>query len=63
MVGGPRLALTLLFESGLGLGLLGHSWERRLSDHDLSWGGLVRLGTAVLLLAPWLAGRLHALQR
>lgn len=56
------LCLTLLFEFGLGLFVLGYSWERMASDYDLSRGGLMPFGLVVLTLAPLLmAARLRGL--
>ena len=55
------LFLTLLFEFGLGLFALGYSWERMLSDYDLSRGGLMPFGLVLLTLAPLMAARLRGL--
>src|SRR5215204_5905708 len=55
------LFMTLLFEFGLGLFVLGYSWERVASDYDLSRGGLMPFGLAVLTLAPLMAARLRGL--
>lgn len=52
------LLLTLLFEFGLGRFVLDYSWERMTSDYDLSRGGLMSLGLALLALAPLIASRL-----
>jgi hypothetical protein len=59
MVGGIWVALMLAFEMGLGRAL-GVSWERLLSDYDLSRGGLMPLGLIVLLLAPLWVSRWRA---
>lgn len=56
------LLLTLLFEFGLGLFVLGYSWERVASDYDLSRGGLMPLGLVLLTLAPLIAARLRGLE-
>lgn len=55
------LFLTLLFEFGLGLFVLGYSWERMASDYDLSRGGLMPFGLVLLTLAPLMAARLRGL--
>src|SRR5215207_11551774 len=52
------LFMTLPLEFGLGLFVLGYSWERVASDYDLSRGGLMPFGLAVLTLAPLIAARL-----
>lgn len=56
------LFLTLLFEFGLGLFVLGYSWDRVASDYDLSRGGLMPFGLALLTLAPLIAARLRSLK-
>lgn len=56
------LCLTLLFEFGLGLFVLGYSWERVASDYDLSRGALMPFGLAFLALAPFVAARLRGLK-
>lgn len=53
-------ALTLLFEVVLGRLVLALSWDRILSDFDLSQGGLLLLGYAVLIFSPLIAARLRA---
>lgn len=60
-VGVLWLFLTLIFESGLGLFVLGYSWERVASDYDLSRGGLMPFGLVLLTLAPLIAARLRGL--
>jgi hypothetical protein len=57
-VGGLWLVLMLAFEIGLGRAL-GISWDRVLSDYDLTRGGLMLIGMVVLFLAPLLAARLR----
>ena len=57
-VGLAWVALTLAFEAGLGT-LLGLSMERVLADYDVTAGGLMPLGLAVMLLSPWIAARLR----
>lgn len=53
------LGLTLLFEVGLGRLVLKLSWDRIVSDYDLSRGGLLTFGLAVLVLSPLIAARLR----
>jgi len=60
LVGLAWAAMTLLFEIALGRLLLSLSWDRILSDFDVSHGGLLPLGFAVLILSPLLAARLRA---
>jgi hypothetical protein len=55
------LCLTLLFEFGLGLYVLGYSRERMTSDYDLSRGALMPFGLVLLALAPLIAARLRGL--
>ncbi len=57
-VGLVWVVLTLAFEAGLGM-LLGLSAQRMLADYDVTAGGLMPLGLAVLLLSPWIAARLR----
>ena len=52
------VVLTLAFEAGLGV-LLGLSAERMLADYDVTAGGFMALGLAIMLLAPWIAARLR----
>lgn len=56
------LSLTVLFELGLGLFVLGYSWERVTSDYDLTRGGLMPFGLVLLTFAPLLAARLRGLR-
>ena len=58
-VGGLWVALTLLFEIGLGR-LMGLGWDRLLADYDLLHGGLMPLGLLLMALTPWAARRLKA---
>lgn len=53
------LCLTMFFEFGLGLFVLGYSWERVASDYDLSRGGLMPFGLTFLALAPLIAAWLR----
>ena len=57
-VGGLWVALTLLFEIGLGR-LMGLSWDRMLADYDLLHGGLMPLGLLAMALTPWAVRRLR----
>lgn len=56
--GGFWVLLTLCFELGLGV-LTGASWERILSDYDLSRGGLMIFGLLFMLFSPCLASKIH----
>ena len=58
-VGALWTVLILCFEVGLGRAL-GSSWDRILSDYDLTRGGYMLLGLLVLLLSPVLAGAIKA---
>jgi hypothetical protein len=51
--------LTLAFEVGLGRLILGYSWERVLSDYNLSQGGLMAIGLVILTCAPLIAAKLR----
>ena len=51
--------LTLAFEVGLGRLILGYSWERVLSDYNLSQGGLMVIGLVILTFAPLIAVKLR----
>jgi hypothetical protein len=56
------LVLTVLFEFGLGLFVLGYTWERMFEDYDLARGGLMGFGLLFMLLAPLLAARARGLR-
>jgi hypothetical protein len=58
-VGAAWLALTLLFEIGLGRGVFGYPWARILADYDPRQGGLLSLGMIFLVLVPLIAARLR----
>lgn len=58
-VGGLWVALTLLFEIGVGR-VMGLGWNRLLADYDLLHGGLMPLGLLVMALTPWLVRRLQS---
>ncbi len=51
--------LTLAFEIGFGRFVVGASWERLLSDYNVLEGGLMPLGMVVLVLSPWIAGKVR----
>jgi hypothetical protein len=53
------VALTLLFEIGLGRLVLGLSWERLAEDYDLTRGGFMGPGLLFMAAAPWLAAWLR----
>lgn len=55
-LGGLWLVLMLAFEIGLGRAL-GFSWDRILSDYDLSRGGLMLIGMGILFLSPLFAAK------
>ncbi|MEI6758346.1 MAG: hypothetical protein FDX18_09240 [Chlorobium sp.] len=59
-VGALWVVLTLIFEFSLGY-FLGYSWNRVLSDYDLSKGGLMVFGVLFMLFAPELAARARGL--
>lgn len=59
IVGLLWLTLTVLFEFGLGLLILGYSWNRMFEDYDLSRGGLMGFGLLFMLFAPLMAARLR----
>ena len=48
-------ALTLAFEIALGRLVLNYFWERVVSDYEITQGGLMLIGLAVLLFAPLIA--------
>jgi hypothetical protein len=49
------LVAMLLAEVTLGRSVFGYEWSRIAEDFDLARGGLLGIGMAVLLIAPWLA--------
>lgn len=55
-IGAVWTALTLIFEVGLGRAL-GFGWDRIAADYDLTRGGLMIFGVAVVFVAPYLAAR------
>ena len=58
LVGLLWLVLTVAFEISLGR-LMNLSWERILSDYDLSNGGLMPIGLLFLALAPLIGAGLR----
>lgn len=61
-VGAMWAVLTIAFEFGLGLLVLGYSRERVFEDYDVTRGGLMGFGIAYMLFAPYLAARLRGLR-
>jgi hypothetical protein len=61
-VGVAWVVLTMTFELVLGRLILGYSWDRVLSDYDLSRGGLLSFGLVVLALSPMIAAKLRGVQ-
>ncbi len=53
------LALTLAFEFLFGHFVAGASWERLASDYNVLQGGLLPFGMVVLMLSPWIAGKVR----
>ena len=60
-VGVLWVALTVLFEIGLGRLVLGLPWERISEDYDVTRGGFMGLGLLFMAAAPWLAAWLRRL--
>jgi hypothetical protein len=58
-IGALWVVLTVAFEIVLGRAVLHASWERILSDYDITQGGLMVFGLLVLWCSPWLAHRLR----
>jgi hypothetical protein len=58
-IGALWVVLTVAFEIVLGRVVLHASWERILSDYDVTRGGLMVFGLLVLWCSPWLAHRLR----
>jgi len=54
--------LTLAFEILFGRFVVGASWERLLADYNFLEGGLMPLGMIVLVLSPWIAGRVRGVR-
>lgn len=62
-IGFMWVALTVLFELILGRVVMGLSWERIFEDYNMARGGLLPLGFVVLLLAPFIASKVHRLKQ
>ncbi|MEO5957609.1 MAG: hypothetical protein ABIR80_00675 [Opitutaceae bacterium] len=60
-VGAAWLALTLLFEIGLGRLVLGYPWTRIVADYDPRQGGLLTIGMVFLVFTPLLAAKLRGI--
>ncbi len=52
-------ALTLTFEIVFGRFVVGASWDRLASDYNVMESGLLPFGMIVLLLSPWIAGKIR----
>ena len=61
-VGMVWVLLTVTFELVLGRVVLGYSWDRVLSDYDLSHGGLLSLGLVIFALSPLIAAKLRGIK-
>ncbi len=59
VVGLEWMALTVLFEIGLGILILGLPWERGADDYDLRQGGFMGLGLLLMALSPLLTDKLR----
>jgi hypothetical protein len=53
------LLLTVGFEVCLGYYVLGLPWQRLVADYDVTRGGFLPVGLAVLVLSPVIAARVH----
>jgi hypothetical protein len=60
-VGIVWLLFLLAFEVAVGRFVMRASWKRIASDFDLRRGGLLGIGMAVLLVAPYLAAQLRGM--
>ncbi len=58
-VGSLWFVLMLGFEIAFGRWVFRASWRRLAADFDIRQGGLLSIGMAVLLLAPWLVGNMQ----
>ena len=56
-VGAIWVLLTIGFEIVLGRVFMDLTWERILSDYDLSQGGMMLLGLGVMFIAPFVVSR------
>lgn len=61
-VGAIWVVLTVIFEFGVGA-LIGYSYDRMLSDYDLTQGGLMWFGLLFMLFAPMIAAKLRAVDQ
>jgi hypothetical protein len=59
LVGVIWVVLTIVFEISLGRLVLDLSWERIISDYDVSHGGLMIFGLVVMLFAPLIVSRIR----
>jgi len=55
------VALTLVFELGLGRLVFHRPWENLAADYDVARGGLLPFGLVLLALAPLLAAKLRGI--
>lgn len=53
--------LTVAFEILFGRFVVGATWERLLSDYKVLDDGLLPFGMIVLVLSPWVAGKVRGL--
>jgi hypothetical protein len=60
LIGILWVLLTTVFELVLGRQVAGLSWQRILSDYDLTQGGLMPFGLLFLAWAPNIARKLHS---
>ena len=58
-IGSMWAVLTVAFEFGIGLLVMGFPIERVLEDYDISRGGLMAFGIMFLFIVPFLAHRLR----
>lgn len=61
IIGAMWVALTLVFEIGIGR-VVGSSWNRIASDYNLLHGGLMPIGLGVMAMSPWIASRFRHLR-
>lgn len=62
IVGLMWMVLTVMFEFGLGLFILGYEWARMFEDYDITRGGLMAFGLLFMVVAPLLAARLRGMK-
>jgi len=63
MLGAVWLSLTVAFEVLFGRFVVGLSWERLAADYNVLEGGLMPVGLLVLLLSPWVAGKVRGVMQ